>query len=333
MKKKSLLLMLGFTFSGFVAAQSGVTRDTYVYSVKGADTLHMDVYVDHSPKFKEEKRPVMIYIHGGAWSAGSRKNAAQEVFNRHFAELGCLSVSIDYRLGLAEGNTYGLKSMEEIVRIGNEDLIDATNFILSKEKEWNIDPKTVMLSGGSAGAINSLTIEYDICNDAAYTKRLPDGFNYAGIISQAGCIEMKTDTLIWNKKPCPMLLFHGTNDGALPVDKGGLMGSTWAGTKYIHRQLAEMDVPHWTFIEKGADHVIAMKCLTDNNTETDAFFHKFIKEKNKSIVYTEWADKEPKGMASVDEMIKYAPLYILGFGKYLEELDFNNIEKPKGIVY
>ena len=38
-------------------------------------------------------------------------------------------------------------------------------------------------------------------------------------------------------------------------------------------------------------------------------------------------------MSSVDEMVKAVPLYIIGFGKYLDELDFENVEKPQRVVY
>lgn len=38
-------------------------------------------------------------------------------------------------------------------------------------------------------------------------------------------------------------------------------------------------------------------------------------------------------MKDVNEMIKFVPMYILGYDKYLNEIDFNNMEKPTGVVY
>ena len=313
-------------------AQTEVKRDTYVYSIKGQDSLIMDVYTRPLADMTK-KRPVMIYIHGGAWSAGSTKNVAQELFSRHFAEQGFVSVSITYRLGLAEGNTYGAKNLTEVVRLGTVDLIDATNYILSRADEWNVDSTKILISGGSAGAINSLQLEYDICNHKAYTQALPKGFNYGGVISHAGCIEMENDTLTWTEKPCPILLFHGSDDFAVPFEKGPCISSMWGGSLYIHRQLKAMNAPHWFYVAKGADHVMAMKPLTDNYEEQDRFYRTFVEGQSKSIVYTEWADEEPANMHSVDNMVKYVPLYILGFGKYLEEMDWNNIDKPQNIVF
>ena len=334
---KRLLLTIAACLA-LVTSWAQVTRTTYDYAIKGADTLRLDIYLDQSLK-TEGKRPVMIYMHGGAWSAGSRKNAAQEVYNRHFAELGFVSVSINYRLALAEGNTYGAKTLYDVIRIGNEDMVSATNFLLSMAEELNADTEAVLISGGSAGAICSLQLEYDLCNGKDYTKELPEGFNYAGIISQAGAIVMEGDTVKWEKSPCPILFIHGDNDGAVPFERNELVEGSFevhgemVGSKYLHEQLTQMDSPHWLYVQKGADHIMAMKALTDNLEECDKFYQSFVKEKRHSIVYTEWADAEPANMSSVEEMIKYVPFYILGFGKYLDEIDWGNLDKPKDIVY
>ena len=336
--KKILFLLIGLMTFGFTMAQSKITRDTYVYAIKGTDTLHLDLYVDHSVQVKG-KRPVMIYIHGGGFSTGSRKNVAQEIYNRHLAEKGFLSVSIDYRLALGQdlslpnGNKYKIKGTEDAVRIANEDVVSATNYILSKANEWQADSSTILISGGSAGAISALSLEYDICNGADYTKALPQGFNYAGVVSQAGAIPSKNDTLVWKQKPCPVWFIHGSKDTTVPFERGVIAGDTWFGTKYLSPQFDAMKVPHWTYVEKGADHVMAMKALTDNLEEMDKFYRCFIVNKCKTSAYTEWADEVPADMTSIDQMIKYVPLYIIGFGKYMEELGTQSFEKPKGVIY
>jgi len=340
---KRTLLLLCMLIPMVMTAQTNIVRETYTYAIKNSVELKLDVYVDQSQPAVEGGKPVMIYIHGGAWSAGSRKNAAQETFNRFIAEQGIVSVSIDYRLGLIEGNPYGVTTMEDVVRLGTEDTIDATLFLLKNAEKFNINPSQIMLSGGSAGAINNLTLENDLCNNKEYTKRLPAGFDYAGIISHAGCVEItEGEDLHWDRIPCPILMFHGdlngVNDGALPLIKSkieveGMNDHPWGGTRYIDEQLTAMGAPHWTIIEIGADHCIAMKCLTDNNAETMQFINEFVLGKKDTMRYTEVRDKEPVSMAGVENMIKFAPLYILGFGQYLEEIDWSNIQAPDSVVY
>ena len=50
-------------------------------------------------------------------------------------------------------------------------------------------------------------------------------------------------------------------------------------------------------------------------------------------MFTEWIDEPPADMTSGESMLQYVPMYILGFGKYLEEIDFGQLEVPKEIVY
>ena len=331
MKKIIFLTLLLMTCS-WMMAQENVTRETYVYSVKDGESLHLDVYIDSS-KVKEEPRPVMIYVHGGGFSMGSRKNVAQEIYNRFWAEQGFVSVSMDYRLGMAEGNTYNAKTVEEVIRLANVDMVDATNFLLNNKDKFNIDPASIMISGGSAGAMACLTIEHDICNNLDYTRALPEGFNYAGVISHAGAVIMNGESLTWEKKPCPIFFMHGDNDIIVPLEQNNLWNLTWVGPMYMHQQFKEMNVPHWVYIEEGADHVIAMKALTNNNAEQERFFETFVKGKSNSKVLTKWADAEPSGMGSVEAMLQHVPMYILGFGKYMEEMAYSNLEAPQTIVY
>lgn len=335
MKRTSFALLLacfwiatGYTQSNHSAE---VSISTCVYSIEGPDTLKMDVYTH--PDFRNRTNlPVMLYVHGGGFSTGSRINAAQEVFLRHFAAKGYLGVSIDYRLGMAKDNPYKVMTLADVESLATHDMATATRYVIDN---FNVNPKEIITAGGSAGAMTVMQIEYDICNDADYVKGiLPQDFNYAGIISAAGAItEAEGDTMVWRKEPCPVLLMVGSEDKTVPTHIAGVMGNTVYGTYAIDRQFNEMKVPHWTFIATGADHVVAMTHLTENLGEADIFCERFVTKKEKANVFTEWNAASPASMANVDLMMKYAPLYIFGYDKRLNEIDWNNIQKPKDVVY
>lgn len=318
-------------------------RETYVYSIKGADTLRLDTYVNDSVQV-EGKRPVMIYVHGGGFTTGSRKNVAQEIYCNHFADMGFLAASIDYRLAgmlmTEDGqvvNPYNLSDTYEAVKYADIDLIDATNFLIEREEELNIDRTKIIIAGGSAGAITVLTTEYDLCNGADYTKVLPEGFDYAGVISQAGAVNGDKSPIEWARKPCPMLLFFGSEDALVPTGEQELLGDTWSGSRSLDAQLGEMGVPHWTYEEVGADHVLAMSTLMDNNEETDKFVRDFVLGGRQASVYTSWKDAEPKNMADINAMLRYVPMYILGYGCYMEEMQAKmaagEMSKPDTVLY
>lgn len=334
--KKVLFIVLATTILGWVSPMKaedakGVEIKTYTYAIKGKDTLRVDVYLREDMQ-NAENLPMMLYVHGGGFSMGSRKNAAQEIFLRHFAEKGFLDASIDYRLGAVEGNPYHCNGTAEVIRLATTDMAEATRYLMDNFK---IDPAKIITSGGSAGAYTVLGIEYDICNGEEYVRQiLPEGFNYAGIISAAGAIcttDGKSPT--WPKKPCPIMLMQGDKDVVVPMDSVDMLGLKMFGTMALHRQFSKLGFPHWVYIEKGADHVVAMKHLTDNLEEADKFYRSFIVDRKGSTVVMEWEDPEPAGMKDVNEMIKFVPMYILGYDKYLNEIDFNNMEKPTGVVY
>lgn len=76
MKKLLYTLILVTTAFSYASAQSQMERETLVYSVKDGKELHLDKYVDKGVEYNG-KRPVMIYVHGGGFTTGSRVNALQ----------------------------------------------------------------------------------------------------------------------------------------------------------------------------------------------------------------------------------------------------------------
>ena len=73
----------------------GVTRDI-VYSTVDGQAVVLDAYV---PTAKTTKRPVIMLVHGGAWSAGDKSNFIGA--GMQLAALGYVAFSVNYRLAPA----------------------------------------------------------------------------------------------------------------------------------------------------------------------------------------------------------------------------------------
>lgn len=317
MKKLFAFAVICIVALSSAIAQNKIKRETFVYSVKEGQELKLDKFMDNAVPYNG-KRPVMIYIHGGGFSVGSRINALQDKYCKHFAEKGFVSFSIDYRLGVKDGQQTNQNVVMNAVNIAVEDLFDATAFILKKADEWNIDKEKIMISGGSAGAVTCLTAEYDICSDGKYSNRVPKGFNFGGVVSQAGCVVVHADTLTWKKTPCPILLMHGDKDMQVPFDTWDLEGNIYAGSNYIHKQLLAQDSPHWFYVEEGADHIVALKPLQYNFGEIDNFIDRLVLKGEHAMVKTGWKDKVPGSMAKMFDIV---PLYMIGWDKTDEEVE------------
>lgn len=94
--------------------------------------------------------PLVFYIHGGGWGAGSKEENKGPYLN--LLNNAVSYVSINYRL--ARGDNKLPCSLLDAAR--------ALQFVRSKAKEWNIDPERIIATGGSAGGCSSLWLA---CHD------------------------------------------------------------------------------------------------------------------------------------------------------------------------
>jgi acetyl esterase/lipase len=136
----------------FMAAWFASTRLLLAADVPAAPT-HADVsYGPHERNvldfWKAEgqgPRPLLVYIHGGGWTGGDKKQDPKNF--RPFLEKGISYAAINYRLT----GEYPLPAPVH-------DAARGIQFLKSKAAEWNIDKDHIALTGGSAGACTSMWI-------------------------------------------------------------------------------------------------------------------------------------------------------------------------------
>jgi len=99
--------------------------------------LTLDVY---RPEAQSDTRPALVYLHGGGWILGDKKDQGIPLCN-HMAALGWVCVNANYRL--SPGATWP------------DHLVDARAAIAwlrEHADEHGVDPGFVAIAGGSAGA-------------------------------------------------------------------------------------------------------------------------------------------------------------------------------------
>lgn len=102
----------------------------------------LDVYLAQS----EQPTPVMVFIHGGGWRAGSKSRVP--VFLQQGVQEGSYSVvSVEYRFTDVAPHPAQVN-----------DCLRAIQFVRHKASEWNIDPQRIGVTGGSAGGHLSLYV-------------------------------------------------------------------------------------------------------------------------------------------------------------------------------
>ena len=170
--------------------------------------------------------PVVCFIHGGGWSAGSETG-----YRKHIAYLakyeGLAAVSIGYSLAGAEGVD---------IAVTMQDLHDAVQYLREHAAEYNLDMTRLAFVGSSAGghlsAMMALTEPcakvhsgwsgvYDI---AAHRENWAGGknkrlFRYFLMNDESRSRNYSPIYIIPRDKQVAVQLFHGTGDATVPCDQ------------------------------------------------------------------------------------------------------------------
>jgi pimeloyl-ACP methyl ester carboxylesterase len=125
---------------------------------KAPDPTHANVAYDPYERTKVDfwqaegkgPRPLMVFIHGGGWSQGSKDKTSGKNIETCLAN-GISVASVGYRL-----------TGEAILPAPVHDAARAIQFLRSKAKEWKIKKNKIVLPGGSAGGCTSVWLA---CHD------------------------------------------------------------------------------------------------------------------------------------------------------------------------
>ena len=113
---------------------------------------HPKQVVDFYKAESKEPTPLLLNIHGGGWSGGSKNSISPDSYLR----AGISVVSVEYRL-LKEATADGVVPP---VKGPLGDAARALQFVRSKAKDWNFDPTKIVATGSSAGACTCLWLAF-----------------------------------------------------------------------------------------------------------------------------------------------------------------------------
>ena len=135
-----------------------------------ANLLSLDIYPINSP----EPVPVVIWVHGGGWSAGDKRfNISNKI--QLFKSLGYALVSVNYRLSSSTIAGARVKYPDHI-----NDLADAVAWVYENIEEYNGDKTKIVIMGHSAGA----QLVALLASDASFlTKRNISPAIFSGVMS------------------------------------------------------------------------------------------------------------------------------------------------------
>ena len=257
------------------------------YVPNGGERQQLDLYLPANYR-ETEKLPVLVWIHGGAWQHGSKK----DVPKNDFVERGYACVSINYRL-----------APQSIFPAQIEDCRAAIRWLRANAATYNLDPNRVGVWGASAGghlaALLGTSVhikEFDVgenLDQSSAVQAVCDIFGPTDIVAFArvgfvanadgifgrflgGSISDKHDLAVLASpalnitKDCPpILILHGTRDFVCP-----LMQST-----RFYDVLKQAGIETEIVIKEGGGHDESMT-TPDLLEKVAEFFDKHVKKES-----------------------------------------------------
>jgi Secretion system C-terminal sorting domain/Carboxylesterase family/alpha/beta hydrolase fold len=150
-----------------------VTYGTAVNFNGGVETLKMDIYTPRCDDATHTStRPLMVWIHGGAFLAGYKEDPSITYLCKEFAKRGYVTASISYRLGFVSDDAawtcnypnYSCvfaADTAEWIRASYRAMQDgkgAVRYLVNRHQLYRIDTDNIFVAGESAGAILALSV-------------------------------------------------------------------------------------------------------------------------------------------------------------------------------
>ena len=186
--------------------------------------LKMDIYL---PKDDTSKlRPLIMLIHGGAFFNGDKASEAYVKWSTHFAKMGFVVASINYRMGF-------LPSADQIDCAGYraaQDAHAAMRYMVHNAAKYRINTKWIFAGGTSAGAITSLNLAFmrnqnrpkstkgslfkdDLGDIESVSPQYKGKFNILAVANMWGAVH---DINMISNAKTSIISFHGDADNIVP---------------------------------------------------------------------------------------------------------------------
>ncbi len=272
MKRIFISALAVICFGISVAAQDFLSpTSTYLYAQRDTCDLFLDIYQPAKGSMTHingKEKPTVVFMFGGGFITGQRDNESYNKWFRQLTDNGYGVISIDYRLGLKGSNKVGIAQtnlLDKAIHMAVEDLFSATNFIIDNATELGVNPNNLVVSGSSAGAISVIQAEYEIANQTSWAKVLPEGFNYAGVMSFAGAIFSREGKVDFKTEPCPVMMLHGTADAIVPYTQIAVLNLGFFGGGKLVERFKKYDLNYnmYHFVDYGHEIASSMDTTMD----------------------------------------------------------------------
>ncbi len=235
-----------------------VTIDENINYANSSDKkAHLfDIYQPHDDNAK--KRPLIIWMHGGGFRAGSKDDKGIKLWSNEFAKRGYVCAAINYTLS-KRTIIFGISASElqKSAYYAVQDLKEAIAYFKLNADKYRIDTSKIILAGNSAGAIMALqtafTNNVQLGEQVGLSKSDADLHSteftkVAAVVNFWGAI---FDIHWLENAKTPIVSVYGSNDGIIDPDH---KGTPMYGSIAIKRKSDEQKIPNAIKSFEGYSH-------------------------------------------------------------------------------
>jgi acetyl esterase/lipase len=230
----------------------GGTFGTAINHLGDTQNLLFDFYSPSSDT--AQKRPLIIYLHGGGFSSGTREYPSVKLLCRKLAMKGYAVANIDYRLD-PNFQLYNSNTNRRAMTDAMHDAKQAIRYFKANSDLYKLDSNRIFIGGESAGAITAVMASYvdKQVEMSIYPMANPNNPIGSNSNSEFGnevngtlclCGMLLDTTAIESSNDPPILWTHGSADTYIPIS---------LAFNIVSRAL-NIGLPIQTKIYEGATH-------------------------------------------------------------------------------
>lgn len=270
MKTGFLLAVMLFTMVLSRAQGKGIRyRDSIFSEITVTENLSYNTAAIESTKIKyhlfdfyqpaadtatHQLRPLIIWMHGGGFTFGSKNTKEVELWCNGFAQHGFVCAAINYQLSGAS-TLFKFTALVKGAAAGVENVRTAIVYFKTHAKEYRIDTNRIILAGNSAGGVLALQTAYSrpaelatLAKDSSLNKPTINTGKIAAVVNFWGAL---FDVSWLKKHSIPIISVHGSNDHTVPA---GRKGASFFGSIPIHEEADKLHIPNKLKIYDGYAH-------------------------------------------------------------------------------
>ena len=285
----------GFSIDTAIVYGTGLSHETWNSDSFTTMPLLLDAYI---PEGAGENRPVIVIIHGGGFTGGSRSGWRPVAQAQYFASRGWVAFSIDYRLlsdrgtvpqqwvdyvvsAGADSDSVSMAQVEQSIAIypAHRDAKAALRWVAENAENYSINMGYMTVGGGSAGAITSVGVSVTDPGDfrdelsnfedpTILTTNLNQSYvvstilDFWGAPTSVNLLQSVYEVNRFDTSDPPLFIAHGTEDPVVNFSNAMILKETWES----------IGVPYVFYPLEGEGHGPWNSTVIDTNGESQSLY-------------------------------------------------------------